>query len=157
MGLFFTRKKQEALVKEITQAAVTAAIAAVQEQLSRPSHPSLDEAGGFYGKAIDSMGNFLANAGELALRGAASAMGQRGGRATARNRAAKRVPPTARPVVECELCRNPLTRNVTVESIMRHRQHEYSGPPSPTDTPEGPGTDSGPETPTNNGSNGVVH
>jgi len=103
---------------------------ALAEHLPKVDKPSLDEAGNFYAKAIDSMGNFLGNAGDLALRGAASALGQRGGRASGAKRAAKKIAATVNPPSACPLCKDPSFRFVTVPMIQAHRSHENGQPVS---------------------------
>jgi hypothetical protein len=69
---------------------------------------------------------FTAKMGEMSIRQAARAMGQRSGESRARKREAARKKPSS-----CPLCENPLRRDVTVEMIRRHREHDTaeSSPP----------------------------
>jgi len=62
--------------------------------------------------------DFTKSLGELTMRQAAQRLGSRGGRRSAERRAAQKVKS------DCPLCRNPLTRNVTVPIIEAHRMHE---------------------------------
>jgi hypothetical protein len=132
--MFISRRKLEAMRQQI----VADVLAALDARHGGSTKPSLAEAGDFYASAIGAMGKFLEQSGDLAVRGAASALGQRGGRAKAAKRAAKAVAAAIKPADECAICRDPLTRNLSVESINRHRFHEQN--PRPADAIPGPQT-----------------
>jgi hypothetical protein len=115
---FFARRRAA-----LTEAVTRAVLEAVEKRLDERSKPRIDEVGDVAAKMLGSMTGFLSGAGDLALRGAASALGQRGGRRTQdKRRQLKRLP--AGTPAACELCRDPYTRNLTVEMIARHRAHE---------------------------------
>jgi hypothetical protein len=124
MGFFSKRRdaQNQALAKAVAQAVV--------EALKPPDRPRLAEAGEFFNSSLDGMGKFLANAGDLAIRGAAAAMGQRGGRKTqAKRREAQKKAVRENP--SCPMCVNPLRRDVTFEMIAEHRKHTTEDFPNP--------------------------
>ena len=118
MGNF--RRRREQLVTDVSRAVLTA----LEERLKAAPAQSPADIAAVGAQMLGGMTEFLKGAGDLALRGAASALGQRGGRRTQeRKRAAKRLAAESQPP-NCELCRDPLTRHVTVEMILQHRSHE---------------------------------
>jgi hypothetical protein len=121
MGMF--RRRRENLIRDVTAAVMVA----VEERLKATTKADPADIADVGAKMLGGMTDFLKGAGDIALRGAASAMGQRGGRRTQeKRRAAKRLAfESNQPAAECDLCRDPLTRNVSIEMIMRHRAHEH--------------------------------
>lgn len=147
--LFKSRKQRE---MEFAQTVATAVAQAVGETLKEAQKPKLDDFGGFYEKTLGGMAQFLNGASDVALRGAASALGQRGGRRTQQRKrerlAAAQSAPTAR---SCKLCRDSHARNLTVDDILEHRKHEYghsnslpsesAGRPAGVESPDDDATD----------------
>lgn len=123
------RKKRET---EFAQTVANAVAQAVVEALKHAKPTPEAQAGEFFSNALSGMSGFLNGAGDLALRGAASALGQRGGRKTAakRQRQAAEQSRLARPAPQCPLCRDPHFKHVTVEMIQNHRRHEGVSPTS---------------------------
>jgi hypothetical protein len=128
------RKRRE---KELAALAQAVAAAVVQALGERPK-TDLAAAGEFGGQMLDGMSKFLAGAGDIALRGAASQLGQRGGKRTAQRKRQMREAQEAaqrRPV--CKLCRDPMARPLTVQEINLHREHEnnvFASPESANET-----------------------
>lgn len=60
-------------------------------------------------------GAFLDRVGELAGKRAAQALGARGGKKRAARVAESK---------DCELCRDPMSTNITPEIIAKHREHQ---------------------------------
>lgn len=119
------KKTRDRIVRETAEAV----LAALDQRQADGKKPDLAAVGDFYEKTLGGMSNFLSGAGDLALRGAASLMGQRGGRAKAAKRRA--AMPAANGRVACRLCVNEMVRNPTVAEIMEHRRHEHSGSEQP--------------------------
>lgn len=65
--------------------------------------------------------NFISEMGDLSIRQAARAMGQRSASKRERNPKGKFL---AKKKAQCALCDDPWTRNVSVELIKAHRGHE---------------------------------
>ncbi len=121
--MWFKSRRQK-LIADVTAAVVDA----LAKQAPTAKEAPYDSVGKFYAETLGGMSSFLTQAGELALSGAMAAMGRRGGKAKARNRAERLARLAAAPKPsDCELCRDPQTRNVTVESIREHRIHESKG------------------------------
>ena len=117
------RRRREKERAELVQAIVQAVTQAIGER----SKPDLAQAGEFGGKMLDGMAKFLDGAGEIALRGAASQLGQRGGKRTqARRRATLAAQEQEQRKPVCKLCRDPLARPLTVAEILNHREHEHN-------------------------------
>jgi hypothetical protein len=74
-------------------------------------------------KQVEAITGFLEKMSELSMRRAASALGSRGGQVSAKRKAA-RIAVAAERKSGCLLCRDPLARNISVETIVRHREHE---------------------------------
>jgi hypothetical protein len=126
--VLFSRNRKK-LVQELSAAVGEA----VREALKEANKPKLDDFGSFYEKTLGGMSSFMNGAADVAIRGAASALGQRGGRKTqARKRARIELANARNNSPPCPLCRDPLARNITVEQILEHRRHEnghtYPGP-----------------------------
>jgi len=75
-------------------------------------------------EGIKQQGQFLNTLQDLSARKAAQVLGSKGGKQTARRRAA-RVGATGK--ASCALCDDPMRRGVTLEMIALHRQHESRG------------------------------
>jgi hypothetical protein len=65
---------------------------------------------------------FISQMGDLSIRQAARALGQRSAATRTRNPKGKFLP--KRRATGCELCDDPGTRNVNVQMILRHREHD---------------------------------
>jgi hypothetical protein len=131
------KSRRNALIAEITAAVIDA----LEKRHPAASATPIDAIGKFYADSLGGMSAFMTNAGELALRGAMSAMGQRGGRAKAKKRAERLALGAATPR-SCALCLDPQYRGVTVQMIQEHRRHEGNGHRSTETASEAP---SGPE------------
>jgi hypothetical protein len=133
MGFFARRRTL------LAQAIAEAVAEAVVKRLPTAPPTSAADVADVGAKMLGSMTGFLTGASDLALRGAASALGQRGGRRTQeRRRGRVALPPiSSRPT--CRLCRDSHTRNLSVEEIQEHRRHEHSTDPAPAriDDPAG--------------------
>ena len=70
---------------------------------------------------LETSSKFLDTLQDLSARKAAQILGSKGGRVSQQRKraAAKREKPTG-----CALCADPMTRNVSIESIRAHRLHE---------------------------------
>lgn len=112
---FFAKRRQ------LLAQAIAEAVAQALSERSRTKPVEIADAGA---KMLESMTGFLTGAGDLALRGAASALGQRGGKRTAERRRARLMPAKTADRPACPLCKDPQFRHVTVEMIVAHRQHE---------------------------------
>lgn len=126
--------------------AVAVAVAqAIDDRLASLSHNKPSEVIDASGKMLGAMTGFLTGASELALKGAASALGQRGGRKTqALKRKALQSAPRERPA--CPVCRDPNSRTLTVEQILEHRRHEHLGDEGRTEAPNQSADSAGAET-----------
>lgn len=65
---------------------------------------------------------FISQMGDLSVKQAARALGQRSVLTRTRTKQGKFLPKTKTPT--CALCADPMTRNVSIESIRAHRAHE---------------------------------
>jgi hypothetical protein len=72
-------------------------------------------------KQVEALTSFLTAMSELSMKRAASALGARGGRTTAKRKAAAKAVAGVR---ACPLCRDPMSRNISVEILAEHRKHE---------------------------------
>jgi hypothetical protein len=77
-------------------------------------------------KQIEAMSTLLEKMAEISMKRAASALGSRGGQQTAKRKAAKRALEQARIESPCKLCRDPLSRNLSITDIQRHQAHELA-------------------------------
>jgi hypothetical protein len=125
----------EARRRKRNQELAAAVAVAVVEALKPADRPRLQEAGDFFESSLKGMTGFLSQAGDLALRGAASALGQRGGRRT-QQRKRERARAIAREHPACPMCVNPMRRDVTFEMIAEHRKHEHNGSAVPEERNE---------------------
>ena len=114
MGYF--KRRRQRLVSEV--------VAAVLKALPSQQPSGLDAIGEFYSKTLGGMGQFMNGAGELALRSAASILGQKGGIARQKNRAARKAAAIAAATKpRCALCVDPMHRGVTIPMILEHQKH----------------------------------
>lgn len=123
------RRTRDRLVREITAAVLDA----VGKQQPTGNDSGMQAVGTFFGETLKGMGAFMNGASELALKSSASLLGQKGGRAKARNRQLREMVKKA--TSECVLCLDPMHRGTTLAQIDFHRQHE-SRPQEPTPEPE---------------------
>jgi hypothetical protein len=127
----FFAKRRQALAEAVAQA-VARALDDRLGELSKNKPVEVADAGA---KMLGAMSGFLQGAGELALKGAASALGQRGGKRSQALRKQRVALQRSEP--SCELCRDPTSRNISVETINRHREHEFARQTPRTDAGEG--------------------
>jgi hypothetical protein len=115
-------------------------------------------------KNVEVMTGFLQAVQELAVKRAASALGQRGGRKSAESRARARNarrPAQSPSAPTCPLCQDINFRDVTVEMITAHRAHSSTGTQTYESSSETTGPESGDDQHSGNysinGSSGFTH
>lgn len=136
------------------------AIASLAEKLERP--PASPDASAIFasllGKQLENQGDLVTAFGEIAVKASARRAGIKGGTkraSTAERTASGRFLPKREREPACELCRDPMTRNVTVAMIMAHRAHEVARQRNGTahTHPVEPTTTEPPDDPDSNGGN----
>jgi hypothetical protein len=131
-------RRREKLVAEITAAVVEQ----LKQQQVGATPTQLDVVGKFFESTLGGMGSFMNGASELALRSSAALMGQRGGWAKAKNRRAKQSAAAATVESDCELCIDPMSRNLTVPIILEHNaKHQNRRPTDPGKRAAAPGNE----------------